>query len=108
MGNLFCCGGIEKPVPLYASFLKRHRNMNGVPSRFVVLDGGVIEYFESQNPTLPTQGMGLKGNINLYEFVLAPYDPKSPLTLKFVRSNNPMIADSKVATTSSRLDNYEF
>ena len=109
MGNFCCCEDI--PEPKVAEFLKPARFSGAVPTRYVVLKDGKIEYFAQQDKlsTDPFKGTELKGFINLYEYMLER-NPKNPLMLNFVRSmrKTRKSDDAEFMPTSTRLDNYEF
>ena len=89
MGNIFCstCCCEGTPEPLFGEFLKPARFSGAVPSRYVVMSLGKIEYFDEKDNLSrdPFKGKRLKGYINLYEYVLER-NPKNPLMLNFVRS----------------------
>ena len=90
MGNIFCstCCTDGKPGPKFGEFLKPARFSGAVPTRYVVLNEGKIEYFERKGKgNDPLKGEDMKGFINLYEFVLQK-NPLNPLMLTFGRSNN--------------------
>ena len=108
MGNIFCstccCEGI--PEPMFAEFLKPARFSGAVPSRYVVMTEGKIEYFAERDKfsTDRTKGRDIKGFINLYEYMLEK-NPKNPLMLTFVRSSRKQRKSNNpdVMPTSTRV-----
>ena len=100
---------------MVAEFLKPARFSGAVPSRYVVMSEGKIEYFAEKDRSSmdPLKGSDFKGFINLYEYKVES-SPRNPLMLNFVRSdrnkrksNNPEVMPSSTRV-SVDMANHHF